>query len=104
LFAQMQFDIARVRNRISRVLAAVRGAMYGAGAHEIVLYAVRLRSDMENLFILVTLGDLIGVPILPPYYSLRLLPYIVPQVSTWKRRVLRERDILEADGLDLLAG
>jgi hypothetical protein len=100
----MQFDIARVRNRISRVLAAVRGAMYGAGAHEIVLYAVRLRSDMENLFILVTLGDLIGVPILPPYYSLRLLPYIVPQVSTWKRRVLRERDILEADGLDLLAG
>jgi hypothetical protein len=59
---------------------------------------------MENLFILVTLGDLIGVPILPPYYSLRLLPYIVPQVSTWKRRVLRERDILEADGLDLLAG
>lgn len=104
MFAQMQFDIARVRNRISRVLAAVRGAMYGAGAHEIVLYAVRLRSDMENLFILVTLGDLIGVPILPPYYSLRLLPYIVPQVSTWKRRVLRERDILEADGLDLLAG
>jgi len=78
--------------------------MYGAGAHEIVLYAVRLRSDMENLFILVTLGDLIGVPILPPYYSLRLLPYIVPQVSTLKRRVLRERDILEADGLDLLAG
>ena len=104
MFAQMQFDIARVRNRISRVLAAVRGAMYCAGAHEIVLYAVRLRSDMENLFILVTLGDLIGVPILPPYYSLRLLPYIVPQVSTWKRRVLRERDILEADGLDLLAG
>lgn len=104
MFAQMQFDIALVRNRISRVLAAVRGAMYGAGAHEIVLYAVRLRSDMESLFILITLGDLIGVPILPPYYSLRLLPFLVPNISSWKRRVLRERDILEADGLDLLAG
>jgi hypothetical protein len=67
------------------------------------LYTVRLRANMENLFILVTLGDLIGVPILPPYYSLRLLPYLVPQVSSWKRRVLRERDILDADGLDLLA-
>lgn len=99
----MQLGIALVRNRISRVLDAVRGILYGAGAHEIVLYTVRLRSDMENLFILVTLGDLIGVPILPPYYSLRLLPYIVPQVSSWKRRVLRERDILDADGLDLLA-
>jgi hypothetical protein len=100
----MQLDIALVRNRISRVLAAVRGAMYGAGAHEIVLYAVRLRSDMESLFILITLGDLIGVPILPPYYSLRLLPFLVPNIASWKRRVLRERDILETDGLDLLAG
>jgi hypothetical protein len=100
----MQLDIALIRNRIAGVLAAVRGALYGAGAHEIVLYAVRLRSDMESLFILITLGDLIGVPILPPYYSLRLLPFLVPNIASWKRRVLRERDILEADGLDLLAG
>ncbi|MBM3128609.1 MAG: hypothetical protein FJ009_08290 [Chloroflexi bacterium] len=100
----MQPDIAFIRNRISRALAAVRGVLYGAGAHEIVLYAVRLRSDMESLFILITLGDLIGVPILPPYYSLRLLPFLVPNIASWKRRVLRERDILETDGLDLLAG
>jgi hypothetical protein len=99
----MQLGIALVRNRISRTLGAFRGILYGVGAHEIVLYTVRLRADMENLFILITLGDLIGLPILPPYYSLRLLPYLVPQVSAWKRRVLRERDILDADGLDLLA-
>lgn len=90
----------------ARVLAwgyAVRGILYGAAAHEIVLYTVRLRADMESLFILITLGDLIGVPILPPYYSLRLLPYLVPNVASWKRRVLRERDLLDAEGLDLLA-
>ena len=33
---------------------------------------------MEHLFILITMGDLLGIPILPPYYSLRLLPYVVP--------------------------
>jgi len=99
----MPLDTELIRNRIMRALEAVRQVLYGAGAHEIVLYTVRLRADMENLFILVTLGDLIGLPILPPYYSLRLLPYLVPQVSAWKRRVLRERDVLDADGLDLLA-
>jgi hypothetical protein len=52
-----------------------------------------MRASMETLFILVTFGDLIGVPILPPYYGMRLLPFIVPQVQTWKRRVLRERDL-----------
>jgi hypothetical protein len=103
LFVKMPFNIAPVRDRISRALTAVRQVLYGAGAHEIVMYTIRLRADMENLFILITLGDLIGVPILPPYYSLRLLPYLVPNIASWKRRVLRERDILDADGLDLLA-
>ena len=26
---------------------------------------------MEHLFILITMGDMLGVPILPPYYSLQ---------------------------------
>ena len=47
-------------------------------------------------FILITMGDMLGVPILPPYYSLRLLPYVVPQISTWKRRMLREKDLTDA--------
>ena len=29
---------------------------------------------------LVVFGDLLGVPILPPYYTLRLLPYVVPKI------------------------
>jgi hypothetical protein len=99
----MPLDTELIRNRIMCALEAFRQVLYGAGAHEIVLYTVRLRADMENLFVLITLGDLIGLPILPPYYSLRLLPYLVPQIASWKRRVLRERDILDADGLDLLA-
>jgi hypothetical protein len=45
---------------------------------------------------------LIGLPVLPPYYTLRLLPYMVPQLSSWKRQLLREGDIVEAEGLDLL--
>ncbi len=53
--------------------------------------ALELRASMETLFMLVTFGDLIGIPILPPYYGLRLLPYVFPGVQTWKRRVLRER-------------
>jgi len=58
--------------------------------------ALRTRASMEHLFILTTMGDLLGVPILPPYYSLRLLPYVVPQISTWKRRMLREKDLTDA--------
>jgi len=89
-------------NQIERLLETFRKIAFGMAAHEIVLYSTRLRADMESLFILITLGNLIGLPILPPYYSLRLLPYFMPQIASWKRRVLRERDFIEGEGLDLL--
>jgi hypothetical protein len=70
--------------------------MYGMAAHDMSRAALRTRASMEHLFILITMGDLIGIPILPPYYSLRLLPYVVPNIATWKRRMLREKDLSDA--------
>jgi hypothetical protein len=70
--------------------------LYGMAGHDMTRFALKTRGSMEHLFILITMGDLLGVPILPPYYSLRLLPYVVPQISTWKRRMLRERDLTDA--------
>ncbi|HYA86356.1 MAG TPA: hypothetical protein VEI57_04705 [Nitrospirota bacterium] len=75
---------------------AVKEFLYGAAAHDSARYALKTRASMEHLFILITMGDMLGVPILPPYYSLRLLPYVVPQISTWKRRMLREKDLMDA--------
>jgi len=74
----------------------VRDFLYGMAGHDMTRFALKTRGSMEHLFILITMGDLLGVPILPPYYSLRLLPYVVPQISTWKRRMLRERDLTDA--------
>ncbi len=78
------------------LLGKMREVTYGMAAHDMTRYALRSRASMEHLFILTTMGDLLGVPILPPYYSLRLLPYVVPQISTWKRRMLREKDLTDA--------
>ena len=78
------------------LMNTVREVTYGMAAHDMTRQALRTRASMEHLFILITMGDMLGVPILPPYYSLRLLPHVVPQISTWKRRMLREKDITDA--------
>lgn len=75
---------------------AIKEFVYGVAAHDSARFALKTRASMEHLFILITMGDMLGVPILPPYYSLRLLPYVVPQISTWKRRMLREKDLTDA--------
>ncbi|MGD2143014.1 MAG: hypothetical protein PVF54_00905 [Anaerolineae bacterium] len=84
------------QNALKRVGRSVKEFLYGMAGHDMTRYALKTRGSMEHLFILITMGDLLGVPILPPYYSLRLLPYVVPQISTWKRRMLRERDLTDA--------
>ena len=74
----------------------LREFFYGVAGYEIAHQALELRASMERLFMLNLFGDMLGVPILPPYYSLRLLPYVVPQIATWKRRMLREKDVADA--------
>jgi len=88
--------VKQERSGLKRLLDGFKEIMYGMASHDMTRYAIRTRASMEHLFILVTMGDLLGVPILPPYYSMRLLPYVVPQISTWKRRMLREKDLTDA--------
>jgi hypothetical protein len=73
--------------------------LYGMTTFDWVRDIRRERGEIERLFVLVTFGDLIGLPILPPYYTMRLLPYVVPVLNRWKRSLLRERDWTDLTGL-----
>jgi len=87
--------MSKLRERIKNYWSTFKEIMYGMMIYDAVLMFRRQRADMEHLFVLISFGDLIGVPILPPYYNLRLLPYVVPLISRWRRRMLRERDLTE---------
>ena len=79
----------------------IREIMYGLMLHEMDLELKKEKGHLDNLFMLVVFGDLIGLPLLPPYYSIRLLPYVIPSLETWKRRILREKDLTDFVAHDL---
>lgn len=74
---------------------AVREFLYGMFAYEHVEQARDMRASLESLFLVVVFGDMVGLPVLPPYYALRLLPYTLGRLPGWKRRLLRERQFGE---------
>jgi hypothetical protein len=69
--------------------------LFGMVGLELAEHALEMRASIESLFMLATVGDMLGLPVLPPYYSLRLLPYVTPRINTWKRRVLREKEFTD---------
>jgi hypothetical protein len=73
-------------------LKALREFFYGMAVHEHATAAVKEKTSLENLFLLVTFGDTLGVPIVRPYYALRLFPYAFSRTPVWQRALLKERD------------
>jgi hypothetical protein len=80
---------------------ALREFVFGMTGHEFAQHALATRASLETLFMVSLVGDMVGVPVMPPYYSLRLLPFVVPQIATWKRRVLRERHFSDEHDFEL---
>lgn len=91
----LEQDYAGWRGRWRNIRDWILGAFYGIFFYDAVIMFRRQRADLEHLFVLVSFGDLLGVPILPPYYSLRLLPFVTPLINSWRRRMLREKDLTD---------
>lgn len=80
---------------------AVKDFIYGMTGYQFVHHAQEMKRESESLFLLVTLGDLVGVPIMPPVYTLRLLPYVAPKIAAWKRQLARRKEFWEKEEYDL---
>ncbi len=81
---------------LKNIRRAFGQVFYGMALHDIARDNLRRRGSLEHLFLLIVFGDFVGLPIIPPYYSMRLLPFIVPEINNWRRRLLREKDYLDA--------
>jgi len=84
-----------------RLLSRIREFFYGLSAFEFEKQALEMRGALEMVFLTATLGDMLGLPILPPIYSLRILPYAVPHIATWKRRAVREHELSDQEEFHL---
>lgn len=96
------FTWKSIQNKVLQAVHAAGQMLYGMTTFEWAKSALRERREFERLFMLLTFGDLIGLPILPPYYTWRLLPFVIPTLHGWKRSLARERDW--TDLVDLIEG
>jgi hypothetical protein len=87
--------LREVGNRLKVGSQVSREVLYGFTVHGLHIELQKEKGTLEHLFMLVVFGDLVGLPLLPPYYSMRLLPYVIPTIHVWKRSILREKDLTD---------
>lgn len=75
---------------------ALKEFLFGFAVHDHVVFAAKTRAGLGDLLTVVMFGDMLGLPIVRPYYALRLLPHMLPRLRGWKRRMLMERDLVDA--------
>ncbi len=86
-------------HRLEDLKKALKDFFFGATAFEIQQTVRQEKLARLNLILLFSFGDLLGVPVFPSYYSLRLLPYFYPALDSWKKRMVKPRDLTEISGL-----
>jgi hypothetical protein len=93
--------LRRVLTVLGHALQVLREVIYGMTLYEWAHELDKARGEQERLFVVVVYGDLLGIPILPPYYTLRLVPFVVPAIATWRRNLFRERDLTDLFGQEI---
>ncbi|OHD67902.1 MAG: hypothetical protein A2W19_06535 [Spirochaetes bacterium RBG_16_49_21] len=88
-------------DRLNNCRKALNEIFYGMTAYELELELRKERGYFNNLLMVMIFGDLAGLPLFPSYYSMRLLPYVIPIIAKWKRNILRERDLTDVISTDL---
>ncbi len=86
-------------NPLEALKKFLRDFFFGAAYLEFEQTAQQEKLVREDMFRLLWFGEQLGVPVFPPYYSLRLLPYFYPSLDSWKKRMLKERDLTEVKSL-----
>ncbi len=84
------------RERLTHLRVWVTEFMFGAAMSWVMMpHMLKRREELERIFMLMTLGELTGVSISPPSGGLRLLPFLVPQILYWRRRLALWDDEME---------
>ncbi|MBE3557762.1 MAG: hypothetical protein IMW89_00850 [Ktedonobacteraceae bacterium] len=83
------------RERLRHVWQAVRQFLWGFFMFEMFHETQKEKARYSDAVNLVIAGELLGLPLMNSVITLRLLPYLLPELAGWKQRQLAEEDIIE---------
>lgn len=83
------------RDRLLQAIQVARQFLWGFFFFEMFHDLQKEKTRYSDAVNLVIVGELLGLPLMNSVITLRLLPYLLPELDGWKQRQLAEVDIIE---------
>jgi len=81
--------------RARRLLQILKEIVWGLFFYDLYNENMKMRFRYNDAVNLLVFSEQLGIPLMNAYVSMRLLPYFVGDLEGWKRREMREREVLE---------
>jgi len=82
-------------NRARRFLHALKDILWGLFFFDFYTENMKMRHRYNDAVNLLVFSEQLGIPLMNSFVSMRLLPYFVGELEGWKRREMREREVLD---------
>jgi hypothetical protein len=76
----------------ARLMKPIRKLFVGFAGWAHSVMAMSQKATPDNLMTLFFFGDLVGLPIIKPYYALHRLPHLFPRLDGWKLSMMKKLD------------
>ena len=73
----------------------IKELFFGLFLYDLHRSAVRAKAQYDDALNVLLMGQFLGIPLMNSVFTLRLFPYLLPQLGNWKRRKLKEADITD---------
>jgi len=82
------------KKRLSKAKDILKSILLGATVYDMAQDALRMKWYVEQALMLASIGDMLGFPVVS-YYRLKLIPYWILKIQSWKMAVLKEKDVVD---------
>lgn len=73
----------------------IKEVFFGLAVYELYQGTIQVKTEYDDAFNVLLMGQFLGIPLMNSVFTLRLFPYLLPQLGDWRKRKLREVEVIE---------
>ena len=73
----------------------IKELFFGLFVYGLYRSAIQAKAEYDDALNVLLMGQFLGIPLMNSVFTLRLFPYLMPQLGDWRKRKLKEIEVID---------